>query len=94
MVLVECSPVLSVTDSLVVSRFDDATPVVVDSRFTAGETVRRTLQMLDQARSPILGVGFKVTPMGGAYGYGYGYTYASDVPKRALRRPTTVSTSR
>lgn len=74
--------------ALVVSRFDDATVVVVDSRSTARKGVRRTLQMLDQIHAPVLGVVFNGAPVGGGYGY------ASDTPKRTVRRRMAVPTSR
>ena len=95
-VLVDSSPVLLVTDALVVSRFVDATLVVVDSRSTARKSVRRTLQLLGQVNAPVLGVIFNGAPVGGAYGYGY--TYGADRPGRSGpsggsvgRREITVS---
>ena len=69
------------------SRFVDATLVVVDSRSTARKSVRRTLQLLGQVNAPVLGVIFNGAPVGGAYGYGYGhgYTYGADKPRRQRR---------
>ena len=91
-VLVDSSPVLPVTDALVVSRFVDATLVVVDSRSTARKSVRRTLQLLGQVNAPILGVIFNGAPVGGSYGHGYGYgygsTYGGDEPTRRHRKRT------
>ena len=80
--LVDTPPVLPVTDALVVSRFVDATLVVVDSRSTARKSVRRTLQLLGQVNAPVLGVIFNGAPVGGAYGY----TYGADKPRRSSRR--------
>lgn len=82
-VLVDSSPVLPVTDALVVSRFVDASLLVVDSRSTPRKSVRRTLQLLAQVNAPVLGMVFNGAPVGGAYGYGYGYgsTYDSERPK-------------
>ena len=74
-VLVDSPPVLPVTDALVVSRFADATLVVVDSRSTTRKAVKRTLQMLGQVNAPVLGVVFNGVPEGGAYAGDYGYSY-------------------
>ncbi|MGH9085986.1 MAG: polysaccharide biosynthesis tyrosine autokinase [Acidimicrobiales bacterium] len=77
-VLVDSTPVLPVTDALVVSRFVDATLVVVDSRSTARRAVGRTLQMLGQVNAPVLGIVLNGLPEGGGYGYGYGYSYEAE----------------
>jgi receptor protein-tyrosine kinase len=77
-VLVDSTPVLPVTDALVVSRLADATVVVVDSRRTARKAVRRCLQLLGQVNAPVLGLVLNGLPEGGEYGYGYGYGYGPD----------------
>jgi succinoglycan biosynthesis transport protein ExoP len=73
-VLVDSPPVLPVTDALVVSRFVDATIVVVNAK-TARKAVGRTLQLLRQVNAPVLGTAFNGLPSGGQYGYGFGYGY-------------------
>jgi len=73
LVLIDCTPVLPVTDALVVSRLADATIVVADSRTTERKAVRRTLQLLSQVNAPVIGVVLNGLPEGGDYGYGYGY---------------------
>lgn len=87
-VLIDSTPVLPVTDALVVSRFVDATLVVVDSRSTARKAVGRTLQMLGQVNAPVLGVVLNGIATGGSrgYGYGYGYSYEPASPSRRPRR--------
>jgi capsular exopolysaccharide synthesis family protein len=90
-VLVDSPPVLPVTDALVVSRFVDATLVVVDSRSTARKAVARTLQMLAQVNAPTLGVVLNGLPDGGA-GYGYGYSYGA--PEAKGRRGAGVASGR
>lgn len=88
-VLLDCTPVLPVTDALVVSRLVDATIVLVDARSTKRNVLRRTLQMLHQVDAPVLGLVLNgVRPDGGGYGYGYGYGYGDDVNegRRLLRR--------
>jgi polysaccharide biosynthesis transport protein len=87
-VLVDSPPVLPVTDALVVSRFVDATIVVVNAK-TARKAVGRTLQLLRQVNAPVLGTAFNGLPSSGQYGYGYGYGsgygygagYATDAPE-------------
>jgi capsular exopolysaccharide synthesis family protein len=76
-VVIDSTPVLPVTDSLVISRLADATLVVADSRSTARKAVKRTLQMLGQVNAPVLGVVLNGLPPGAGYGYGYGYGYGS-----------------
>lgn len=72
-VILDCPPVLPVTDALVVSRLADATVVVADSRSTERRAIRRTLQQLQQVGAPVVGIVLNGLPEGGEYGYGYGY---------------------
>jgi capsular exopolysaccharide synthesis family protein len=90
-VLVDSTPVLPVTDALVVNRLVDATVVVVDSRRTARKAVRRCLQLLGQVNAPVLGLVLNGLPAGGQYGYGYGYGYryeSTSDTRRLSRRET------
>jgi capsular exopolysaccharide synthesis family protein len=73
-VLLDCPPVLPVTDALVVSRMADATVVVADSRSTERRAIRRTLQQLHQVGAPVVGIVLNGLPEGAEYGYGYGYS--------------------
>ena len=70
--ILDCPPVLPVTDALVVSRMVDATVVVADSRTTERRAMRRTLQQLQQIGAPVVGIVLNGLPEGGEYGYGYG----------------------
>jgi capsular exopolysaccharide synthesis family protein len=72
-VLLDTTPVLPVTDALVVSRLVDATLVVIDARLTKRNALRRTLQLLGQVNAPLLGIVLNGVRPGAAYGYGYGY---------------------
>ena len=78
LVVIDCTPVLPVTDSLVVSRMSDATIVVADARTTDRKALRRTLQLLGQVNAPTIGLVLNGLPEGGDYGYGYGYGYIAD----------------
>jgi capsular exopolysaccharide synthesis family protein len=85
MVIVDSTPVLPVTDALVISRLVDATIVVVDSRTTARKGFRRTMQLLAQVNATVLGFVLNGLPAGGSYGYGYGYHGAADDERGARR---------
>ena len=83
-VLIDCTPILPVTDALVVSRLVDATLVVADSRSTSRKAVTRSLQLLGQVNAPVLGMVLNGMPEGGEVSYGYGYQ--SDEGRRRSRR--------
>jgi non-specific protein-tyrosine kinase len=72
-VLVDCPPVLPVTDAVVLSRRVDATLLVL----SAGETTRnelvRTLEVLGQVDAPLVGMVLNGTSSEGSYGYSYRY---------------------
>ena len=86
-VLIDSTPVLPVTDALVVSRLVDATIVVADSRSTARKALQRTLQLLGQVSAPVLGVVLNGIPEG-AEG-SYGYRYEADKPTARRRTAST-----
>ena len=81
-VLIDCTPILPVTDALVVSRLVDATLVVADSRSTSRKAVTRSLQLLGQVNAPVLGMVLNGMPEGGEVSYGY----QSDEGRRRSRR--------
>jgi capsular exopolysaccharide synthesis family protein len=78
LVVIDCTPVLPVTDALVVSRLADATIVVADSRSTERRAMRRTLQLLQQVSAPVIGLVLNGLPEGAEHGYGYGYGYIGE----------------
>lgn len=73
-VIVDTTPVLPVTDAIVVSRFVDATIIVVAAGKTRRNQLQESLRLLDQAQAPIIGVVFNRAAAGdrNAYGYSYG----------------------
>jgi capsular exopolysaccharide synthesis family protein len=76
LVLLDCTPVLPVSDALVVSRLADTTIVVVDARTTKRRMLHQTVQRLAQASAPIAGLVLNgIGPNSGAYDYAYAYTY-------------------
>jgi polysaccharide biosynthesis transport protein len=84
-VLLDSTPILPVTDALVMSRLVDATLVVIDSRMTKRNALRRTLQMLRQVNAPVLGLVLNGV-QAGSDGYGYRYGYGSDESRRGRLR--------
>jgi succinoglycan biosynthesis transport protein ExoP len=76
-VLIDCTPVLPVTDALVVSRFVDATLVVVDIRSTKRRALQESITRLGQVSAPVAGLVLNGVGPTDAYQYGYGYGYAA-----------------
>ena len=77
--VIDTTPVLAVTDSIVVSRLADATLVVVRAGSTTRRELEHTLAALEQASAPIIGLVLNRAPMGdrNTYGYDYGgYDYS------------------
>jgi succinoglycan biosynthesis transport protein ExoP len=83
LVLIDSSPLLPVTDAAILSRYADATLMIVAADQTRSADLRRAMEKLDQISATILGVVLnKVTKQNGyGYGYGYGYKpYSSEAP--------------
>lgn len=76
-VIIDCTPVLPVTDALVVSRFVDATLVVVDIRSTKRRALQESISRLGQVSAPVTGLVLNGVGPTDAYQYGYGYGYAA-----------------
>ena len=81
--LIDCPPVLPVTDAVAMSQRVQGTLVVVSAGETTRRELRRTIELLRQVKAPLLG-----TVVNGLFGddssYGrgdrYGYGYESDGP--------------
>jgi capsular exopolysaccharide synthesis family protein len=75
-VLVDSPPLLSVSDSRILSTLTDAVVLVTRAYSTPYDVVRRARGLLYAAGARILGVALNsVDPNKGGYGYGYGYGY-------------------
>ena len=74
-VLLDTTPVLPVTDGIVISRIAHGVVFVVSARTTTRGQLRQALGLLRQAEAPILGFVLNGVPLGGRYGYQYGYAY-------------------
>jgi len=74
-ILVDCPPVLPVTDAAVLSAHCDATLLVATMGTTGKREVQRSLELLRQVNAPLLGVVLNGTTAESGYGYVYsGYT--------------------
>jgi Mrp family chromosome partitioning ATPase len=73
--MLDCPPVLPVTDAAALSSRVDATIVVVSARQTHGRDLRRALELLRQVDSPVVGTVLNGVAGGDAYGYSYRYGY-------------------
>jgi capsular exopolysaccharide synthesis family protein len=76
-VLLDCPPVLPVTDTLLISRLCDTMLVVTVAAAAKRSDLRRTYELLSQVQAPLRGTIVNRVPHRGAYasGYGYGYGY-------------------
>ncbi len=103
MVLVDSSPLLPVTDPVLLSRLTDTTLLIVAAGNTTKGQLRRGVEQLTQVGARHIGIVLNEVPRGGGdvYGYGYSYNYEShDTPSVAasnghidLRRPETSPTT-
>jgi len=99
-VILDCPPVLAVSDPLAVARLADSLILVVDAGKTSLHTANLALRALRVVSAPLAGLVLnKVsTPKAAEYGYGYGSygygTYTPDVSSGADRDlPTAGKTS-
>ncbi|MGH9077301.1 MAG: polysaccharide biosynthesis tyrosine autokinase [Acidimicrobiales bacterium] len=81
-VLIDCPPVLPVTDALLISRLCDTMLVVAAAVSTRKGDLSRTYELLAQVNAPLRGTIVNRVPHRGAYapeyGYGYGYGYSTE----------------
>jgi polysaccharide biosynthesis transport protein len=90
LVLIDSPPVLPVTDAAILSRYADATLVLVAAGQTRRGDLHRAVEKLNQVRATILGIVLnKVSKQTGRnYGSSYGYSYK---PYRAEASPVTTA---
>jgi capsular exopolysaccharide synthesis family protein len=91
-VLVDSTPILPVTDGLVVSHAADATLLVIDAGGTTRDRLRQTLALLRQADAPLIGFVLNRATSGGsgssdAYTYAYASEEESEARGRRFRMP-------
>ncbi len=83
LVLVDSTPILPVTDGIVVSRMVDATLLVASARATRRHQVTQALTLIRQVDAPILGFVLNRVPTSGrgSYAYSYSYGYSPSQPE-------------
>ena len=84
-VILDCPPLLPVTDSLILAAYSDATLLVVSEGKTSRRSLARALELLRQVNAPLRGTVLNATK--GAGGYGYGYAYGQPKPPSGGDRP-------
>src|SRR5437763_4947566 len=83
-VLVDSPPVLSVTDAVILSTRVDATLLVASAGATSAKMIARSLEVLDQVGTSVVGTVLNGVTVDEAYGYAYRYKYyQSDLPSLA-----------
>jgi Mrp family chromosome partitioning ATPase len=89
-VLLDCPPVLPVTDALVLSGKADATLLVCYAGTTTQKQLTRAVELLHQVDAPI--VGTVLTGVSTDDSYGYAYQYYRYAPRQAA--PASVNGKR
>lgn len=74
-VLVDCPPILPVTDASVISHYVDGTLLVATAGVTEQRQLRRAVELLGQVEAPLQGIVLNGVKDEGAYGYSYSYRY-------------------
>jgi Mrp family chromosome partitioning ATPase len=82
-VLVDCPPVLPVTDAAVLSGRVDGTLIVVSARATTRKDLRRAVSALRQVGAPLIGTVLNGSAPEGRYAYQYGAYQPERRPKVA-----------
>jgi capsular exopolysaccharide synthesis family protein len=77
-VLIDCPPVLPVTDSIVLSQRVDATVLVVSARSTTRKAAHRAAEMLHQVNAPVIGAVLNGVEEDSGYGGYASRYYAAD----------------
>ncbi|MGE0733003.1 MAG: polysaccharide biosynthesis tyrosine autokinase [Acidimicrobiia bacterium] len=104
LVVVDGPPVLPVADAMTISRFVDATVVVVKAGSTSGRSLRRALEQLQQVEAPVIGCIFNAVDQRSAgYRYDYGHrrlerrrgrvSQGADVSSRSAAMPASASST-
>jgi non-specific protein-tyrosine kinase len=87
-VVLDCPPVLTVADSLVLASLADGVIFVVDERSTKRSAVAEARRRLEQVGAKVLGGVLNKVPPPGPHGYGYGYGYG-EAKGGAESKPTS-----
>ena len=90
-VLVDCPPVLPVTDAAVLSACADGSLLVATAGVTTRKDVERSLELLRQVNAPLLGMVLNGTTAETGYGYAYsGYANGNGSGRNGTKPPKTA----
>lgn len=84
-VLIDCPPVLPVTDAAVLSARVDGTLLVVSAGSTTSKQLVRAVEVLRQVSAPLVGAVVNSATAETAYGYTYGYYYTAETREKPPR---------
>lgn len=90
-VLIDCPPVLPVTDASVMSSRVDGTLLVATVGSTTGKQFSRAVELLHQVGAPLIGTVLNGVPADGAYGYAYQYYAREPAMKEPRAQPAHVA---
>jgi capsular exopolysaccharide synthesis family protein len=94
MVLIDCPPVLPVTDAAVLSSRVDGIVLVAAAGATTGKDLTRALELLGQVGAPIIGTVLNGVTAESGYGYQYGYYTPPAEPKATNGRRSAKAENR
>jgi capsular exopolysaccharide synthesis family protein len=100
-IVIDSPPILSVTDSVLMSVLADSVLLVIRSRQTTKGALRRSLDVLHQANASVIGVVLNAFNVNGEeyayyryyYGYGHGAGYYNDKPPAGITETSVVAKS-
>ena len=85
-VILDCPPLLPVSDALILAAYSDATLLVVSEGTSSRRNLARALELLRQVNAPLRGTVLNATKGTGGHQYGYAYTYSqASAPERRSR---------
>lgn len=91
MVLLDCPPVLPVTDAALLSTRSDGVLVVAMAGETSGKGTTRTVELLHQVGAPLIGTVLNGASIESAYGYSYYYYYSQSEEPNGKKPPKKQS---
>jgi capsular exopolysaccharide synthesis family protein len=92
-VLVDCPPLLPVTDAVVLSAYADVTIVIAAARRTTRKQLHRALEILNRVNAPVAGIVLNRVVSEESYGYGADYSEALDESRGLTNSPPRAARS-
>ena len=82
-IILDCPPVLGLSDALILTQFSDANPLTFSIKKTKKENIERAIKSFDTANAKVTGVIVNKATMSknGYYGYYYNDYYSGDAKK-------------